>query len=187
MTSNVSCVWKQLSPASIPAHLAARSSHCLSVLNGRAYIFGGELEPRKPIGSELIVLDLKGERAAAARVLEADHLRAWPCARVGAAMVAHPPSKSLYLWGGRGGKEMKAIDVKTGNDEEGGQIDDVWRFDVEGEVWEKLSTHSSDASGSAFPEARSFHTMAASGDSLYVHEGCPSKGAYEMRIFNAQW
>lgn len=42
----------------IPSHLVGRSSHALAILANYAYIFGGEKEPRKPIGNELLVVDL---------------------------------------------------------------------------------------------------------------------------------
>ena len=168
---SLTCTWKQLALDGLPAHLAARSSHNLAVLHQQAYIFGGELKPRTPIGNELVVVDLHG---GPVRVLEPKPSQPWPSARVGAAMTSHPASNSLYLWGGRGGKDMSAIAVRTSNEDE---LDDVWKFDIQSEQWSKLSTRAKTESD--FPQARSFHTMTADADSLYVHAGCPAKGECE--------
>lgn len=35
-----------------------RSSHSLSVVGGRAYVYGGELQPREPVDSSMLVVDL---------------------------------------------------------------------------------------------------------------------------------
>jgi hypothetical protein len=56
----VNATWRNLQGASsaFPSYLATRSSHNLTILGGRAYIFGGEKEPRKPIGGELLIVDV---------------------------------------------------------------------------------------------------------------------------------
>ncbi|KAL8277854.1 hypothetical protein RQP46_009673 [Phenoliferia psychrophenolica] len=75
-------------------------------------------------------------------------------------IVSLPVGKKLYLWGGRGGKDMGTFDDK----------EDVWSFDSENEQWTPLVT-----TGER-PEQRSFHVLAACGDTLYLHAGCPPKG-----------
>lgn len=163
--------WRQLSLSGIPEHLAARSSHCLAVLNGKVYIFGGELQPRTPIGNELLIVDLHDGKT---RVLDGSDAATWPSSRVGASIVSHKSTNALYSWGGRGGKEMKPIEVKTKSEEK--DRDDVWKFDISTEIWSKLDTQAKE--DSAYPEARSYHAMTASGDALYIHAGCPSNGEH---------
>lgn len=67
----------------------------------------------------------------------------------------------MYLWGGRGGKEMKPLDSSS---------EDLWKFDSKRQEWEMLAT-----SGER-PEDRSFHTMTSDEENLYLHAGCPTSG-----------
>lgn len=53
------------STSSRSAHLASldtleRSSHSLAVAGGKAFVFGGELEPRNPVDADLAVVDIAG-------------------------------------------------------------------------------------------------------------------------------
>jgi N-acetylneuraminic acid mutarotase len=62
---------------------------------------------------------------------------------------------SLYLWGGRGGKDMGTF---SGDE-------DLWRMDTASETWESLATKGDK------PEQRSFHVMTTSAVSiLLAHE-----------------
>lgn len=54
-----------------------------------------------------------------------------------------PAGNSLYLWGGRGGKDMGTFSSE----------EDLWRFDTISETWESLKTTGDK------PEQRSFHVM----------------------------
>ena len=57
MTSKDLVTWSEIKPAnSIPE----RSSHGVSVVGDRLYVFGGEHSARNPIGSELHSLQLAG-------------------------------------------------------------------------------------------------------------------------------
>ena len=184
MAASLRATWQKVSLEGIPANLAARSSHNLALLAGKAYIFGGELQPRIPVGDEVLSIELpissiensSHEIQARANVLQrtsSDNAQKWPAARVGAAMKAHAPTHSLFLWGGRGGKEMKPIEVrKTSNDDE--KLEDVWRFDIDSLNWSQIRTNAN--KDSDFPIARSFHTLAVSDQKLYVHAGCPAEG-----------
>jgi hypothetical protein len=40
-----------------------RSSHNVSVIGQKAYIFGGEVEPRKPVDDQLDVISFSGSNA----------------------------------------------------------------------------------------------------------------------------
>jgi hypothetical protein len=77
------------------------------------------------------------------RVLAPPVEGSWPAARVGSSLVE--VAGKLYLWGGRGGKDMGVF----------GADEDLWTFDVQKESWESLNTTGEK------PEQRSFHVMAA--------------------------
>ena len=153
-----------------------RSSHSLSIVKGRAYIFGGEVQPREPVDNSMHILTLPSSS-----VVEADYksIPASPSApppRVGhtAAVVAD----RIYIFGGRGGKEMTPL-------EENGR---VWVFDTMTMSWSYLDP----AEKSPYPAPRSYHASVASehplavksstpGDSeiqhhgtLFIHAGCPT-------------
>lgn len=52
--------WQHIDIPSLP-----RSSHSLNVVEGRAYVFGGEVEPRKPVDNDMHVLVLPANSAPA--------------------------------------------------------------------------------------------------------------------------
>jgi hypothetical protein len=70
----------------------------------------------------------------------------WPAPRVGAASTVI--GSDIYLWGGRGGKEMNPLS----GGEEG-----PWRFDTISEEWTKLESKGDK------PEERSYHTLTNDG------------------------
>lgn len=64
----------------------------------------------------------------------------------------------------------------------------LWTLDAAAQEWNLLPA----ASGSSFPEARSFHAMTSNGkDSLYVHAGCPASGRlsdlWEFNVGSKVW
>ncbi|BGP40287.1 hypothetical protein JCM10450v2_004267 [Rhodotorula kratochvilovae] len=145
-------LWRPL--ASIDA--LQRSSHGVAVHGDKAFIFGGELMPRTPVDAIVTELNLLD---GSTRTLPAQSSSAsWPPSRVGATFVTS--GDKLYLWGGRGGK---AMDAHTG--ERG-----IWSFSPESGTWEELQTQGEQ------PEPRSFHTMVALNNTLYLHAGCPASG-----------
>ncbi|MCJ1398905.1 hypothetical protein MMC11_002106 [Xylographa trunciseda] len=164
-----------------------RSSHSLSIIKGRAYIFGGEVQPRKPAGNDVDVYTLPSST-----VIEADYKCAAakspngkgevPVPRVGhtAAAIAD----RIYVFGGRGGVDMKPLNEKGR----------VWVFDTLLNTWSYLDP----VPNSPYPEARSYHAAAASTHPLpckkdhtinavgspddeahgtiFIHGGCPESG-----------
>ena len=164
-----------------------RSSHTISVVKGRAYIFGGEIQPREPTDNEVHVytLPLSG-------VLEADYESVpaqpgvdggdVPSPRVGHTAVV--VLDRIYIFGGRGGKDMKPLDERGR----------VWEFDTKTNKW----SHIDPIEGSPYPEARSYHASASEEQSLlskqksigvidevtsttrygtvFIHGGCPVQG-----------
>ncbi|KAL8867969.1 MAG: hypothetical protein Q9174_005308 [Haloplaca sp. 1 TL-2023] len=164
-----------------------RSSHSLSLIKGLAYIFGGEEEPRQPVDNDMHVLTLPSPSVHEVdyKVIAAQGSPGKddvPAARVG--HTASVVGDRIYVFGGRGGKEMKAIE------EEGA----VWEYDTKFSKWARIVP----AKGSPCPDARSYHSStstshpqpiaedqnnAGDGDvdperhgTLFVHAGCTASG-----------
>ncbi|KAI0660617.1 galactose oxidase [Cubamyces menziesii] len=168
----------------------ARSSHCASISpSGLLVIYGGELTPRVPVDAGT------GHDAAPAGSLHAIDLqhgnisRKWltlspsspggdalghpavPEPRVGATTVWH--NDALYMWGGRGGKEMTPLDTHQAG---------VWKASLNlgqgshgpvGSVrWERVFATNEDGA----PTPRSYHTSVVHEGKIYIHAGCPETG-----------
>ncbi|KAI4249303.1 MAG: hypothetical protein L6R40_000761 [Gallowayella cf. fulva] len=182
-TMPLKATWRRL----ISASPLPRSSHALSVIKGKAYVFGGEELPRQPVDNDMHVLTLPSST-----VNEVDYKKVpatgstrddeVPAARVGhTAAAIHD---RIYVFGGRGGKSMEALD------EEGA----VWEYDTRLHHWTRLAP----VKGSSCPQARSYHsstatthpvpskqdrTEAAQGDAdpeahrtVFIHGGCTASG-----------
>ncbi|RPD65121.1 hypothetical protein L227DRAFT_280213 [Lentinus tigrinus ALCF2SS1-6] len=166
----------------------ARSSHCISVTkSGVLLVYGGELKPRTPVdtgsgndttprgalhafdlsksllsqGWKLLTPDTKHNASG-----EAD--QAIPEPRVGATTVWH--DNALYLWGGRGGKDMTPLEAYQAG---------VWKATVPSSQgpqqsvrWERIAAGNEDEA----PASRSYHTAVVHGGNIYVHAGCPASG-----------
>ncbi|KAL8765303.1 MAG: hypothetical protein Q9209_007578 [Squamulea sp. 1 TL-2023] len=182
-TMPLKATWRRL----VAASPLPRSSHSLSVVKGKAYVFGGEEKSRVPVGNDMHVLTLPSST-----VNEVDY-KALPAkgsagdTQVPAPRVGHTVSvinDRLYLFGGRGGKSMEALD------EEGV----VWEYDTTLDHWTQLAP----AQGSSYPQPRSYHSSAStvylppgqqynteaaqSGadpeayGTIFVHGGCTASG-----------
>ncbi|KAK4056665.1 hypothetical protein OIO90_002217 [Microbotryomycetes sp. JL221] len=88
----------------------ARSSHCISVHNDKAVIAFGEHQPRDPVDSNLVTIDLHTGK------LNVDSNERTPSKRVGAAWTRAPQGSDLFMWGGRGGKDMATFSEETKGD-----------------------------------------------------------------------
>ncbi|KAL8725262.1 MAG: hypothetical protein Q9166_007464 [cf. Caloplaca sp. 2 TL-2023] len=182
-TMPLKATWRRLTTSSpLP-----RSSHSLSVIKGKAYVFGGEEKPREPVDNHMHVLTLPSST-----VNEVDY-KAVPATgsagntEVPASRVGHTATvvnDRIYIFGGRGGKSMQALD------EQGA----VWEYDTRLDHWTQLAP----AKGSPCPPARSYHsststahplpnqedrTEAAQGDvdpeahgTIFIHGGCTASG-----------
>ncbi len=123
-----------------------RSSHSLSVITSKVYIFGGEEKPREPVDNHMHVFTLPSSEDD-----EVDYQVIPAEASAGAGdmpppRVGHTASKvddRIYIFGGRGGKEMKPL-------EERGR---VWVFDTKLNSWSFLDP----PDGSPSPASRSYH------------------------------
>ncbi|RDX51881.1 hypothetical protein OH76DRAFT_1462928 [Lentinus brumalis] len=166
----------------------ARSSHCIAVTkSGVLIVYGGELKPRIPIDSgaghdtiprgSLHAFDLaKSLLSQGWKLLTPDSnnfapgeaVVALPEPRVGAATVWL--GDALYLWGGRGGQDMSPLDPYQAG---------IWKATIHSSQgpqqsvrWERITAGNEDEA----PISRSYHTVVAHGDTLYVHAGCPDSG-----------
>ncbi|KAM7219996.1 nitrile-specifier protein 2 [Rhypophila decipiens] len=166
--------WEKISVPPLP-----RSSHSVDTVNGTVYIFGGEIEPRKPVDNDMHAVTLPSSGAQADYYAikakpagsvskpqeegkedkgkakdEGPELGSVPSPRVGhaTAVIGH----RIFLFGGRGGPDMTPL-------EENGR---VWIFDTRSRSWSCLDpvlpvAPQSSCSGPSVPPARSFHSAIA--------------------------
>ena len=141
--------WKRVSIAdALP-----RSSLSLSIVKGTAYIFGGEIRPREPVGNDVhsITLPPSGGTEADYKVIPAVGGEI-PQPRVG--HTANVIDDRIYVFGGRGGKEMVPL-AENGR---------VWVFDTVSKEWTFLEP----TKGCPYPEPRSYHASAATAYPLHT-------------------
>ena len=141
-TMPLKATWKRIPTDTI----LPRSSHSLSIIKSKAYIFGGEQQPREPVDNHVHVFTLQSANNDEVdyQVIQARATTdegAVPCPRVG--HTASVVDDRMYVFGGRGGKAMKPL-------EENGR---VWVFDTKMNQW----TYLDPAKGSPCPAARSYH------------------------------
>ena len=141
-TMPLKATWKRIPTDTI----LPRSSHSLSIVKSKAYIFGGEQQPREPVDNHVHVFTLQSAnndevdyQVVPAKGSSDDG--AVPSPRVG--HTASVVDDRIYVFGGRGGKAMKPL-------EENGR---VWVFDTKMKQWSYLDP----AKGSPYPAARSYH------------------------------
>lgn len=100
--------WKRI-PTDV--HLP-RSSHSLSIVKGKAYVFGGEVKPREPVDNDMHEFTLPQSEHdqvdyQAILAVSADGSDV-PAARVGHSSAVI--DDRIYIFGGRGGKEMQPLE-----------------------------------------------------------------------------
>jgi hypothetical protein len=147
----------------------ARSSHSLTATHeGLFLLYGGELEPRKPVDTAVTATDesqvvkgsvhsftLKDGKNPWVVLSTKPHPAAVPEPRVGATTVWDKATGSLYLWGGRGGVDMAPLEREQAGVWKG-HIDQTSPRFIE---WERLSASNEDNS----PAPRSYHTAVTYG------------------------
>lgn len=183
-TMPLKATWRRL----VTSRPLLRLSHSLSVVKGKAYMFGGEEQPNnQPVGNDMHVLTLPSST-----VNDVDY-QVIPCkgstkdSEVPAPRAGHTAAvvnDRIYVFGGRGGKSTEAL-------EENGA---VWEFDTKTTYWSRLNS----VKGSQHPKARYYHsststvhplpsqedhTEAAHGDidpeahgTIFIHGGCTASG-----------
>ncbi|KAL8655123.1 MAG: hypothetical protein Q9210_001070 [Variospora velana] len=182
-TMPLKATWKRL----VTSDPLRRSSHSLSVIKGKAYLFGGEEEPRQPVDNVMHVLTLPSSTVHDVDYKAFSAVATTANGEVPAPRVGHTAAvvgDRIYIFGGRGGKSMEAL-------EENGA---VWEYDIKLNQWSRLAP----VKGSSYPEARSYHcststvhplpshedrTEAAHGNmdpeahgTVFVHGGCTTSG-----------
>ncbi|KAI4123020.1 MAG: hypothetical protein LQ338_005489 [Usnochroma carphineum] len=182
-TMPLKATWQRL----VTSRPLPRSSHSVSVIKGKAYVFGGEEEPRRPVDTDMHVLTLPSSTVGEVDYKALPAQAATESGDVPAPRIGHTAAAvddRIYMFGGRGGKSMEALK------EEGA----VWEYDTKLNKWSCLWP----VKGSPFPEARSYHsststvhplpshedrTEAAHGDTdpeahgtIFVHGGCTASG-----------
>lgn len=179
-----------------------RSSHSLSVIKGRAFVFGGEEKPRQPVDNDIHAFTLPSSEVDS----QADYIH-YPAVgkdngEVPAPRLGHTASvidDRIYVFGGRGGKDMKPL-------EENGR---VWVYDTMSKHWSFLDP----VKGSMFPAPRSYHAAAATEyplaapnmkaevqlgptepdahGTIFIHGGCPGSGreadVWAFDVASATW
>lgn len=134
----------------------ASTSHSLSIVKGRAYIFGGEIVPRRPVDNEMHIITIPSSGVAEAdyQVISGKDVNA-PSPRFG--HTATVISDRIFIFGGRGGNAKEFL-------QENGR---VWIFNTTFNAW----SHIDPAEGSPHPKARSYHASAATEHPLTVKSG----------------
>ncbi|PON46027.1 BTB-kelch protein [Parasponia andersonii] len=127
----------------------ARSSHAVTIVGQKAYVFGGEFSPRVPVDNDIHVFDLQDTTWSVA-----DATGDVPPPRVGVTMAAVGPT--IYVFGGR--------------DSEHKELNELYSFDTRTNKWALLS------SGDVGPPHRSYHSMTADDRHVYVFGGCGNAG-----------
>jgi len=135
-----------------------RSSQVVAVLSQTVCIFGGEVEPRTPLDSQIDLLSISDTPPH----LDTKSFDTAPSPRVGTASAV--ANGNMYIFSGRGGVDMAPV-------EENGA---VWSYDLARSSWTQLDP--ADKS-QPYPPARSYHCSTSDGqNTLFIHAGCPQKG-----------
>ncbi|KAG0562777.1 hypothetical protein KC19_9G170600 [Ceratodon purpureus] len=164
MASSLQAKWREVTqPSGAPV---ARSSHAVAIVGKKAYVFGGEFEPRVPLDNDIHVFDLDTHEWS---VMEATGEK--PSPRVGVAMVA--VDTIVYVFAGR--------------DKEHKELNEFYAFDTVTGIWKLLS------SGSKSPPHRSYHAIAAheGRKQVFTFGGCGENGRlndlWSFDIASSQW
>ncbi|PYH99834.1 galactose oxidase [Aspergillus ellipticus CBS 707.79] len=154
MATKIPGQWQKV----LEAGLLQRSSQVLSLIDGTAYVFGGELRPREPRDNDVHAITLTGAPTLTTTTATPHS----PSPRVGTASTTL--HNKLYIFSGRGGVAMAPID----------EAGSLWEFNPSTSTWTHITPSQST---DPYPAARSYHAMTSDGtDKLYIHAGCPEKG-----------
>ncbi|XP_022758912.1 nitrile-specifier protein 5 [Durio zibethinus] len=127
----------------------ARSSHALTIVGQKAYVFGGEFTPRVPVDNKLYVFDLNTLTWSVAEVTGDV-----PPPRVGVTMAT--VGETIYVFGGRDSTHK--------------ELNELYSFDTSTNKWNLLTSDDSS------PAHRSYHSMTGDDRHVYVFGGCGVAG-----------
>ncbi|KAL9602784.1 MAG: hypothetical protein Q9219_001627 [cf. Caloplaca sp. 3 TL-2023] len=136
-----------------------RSSHSLSIIKGKAYIFGGADQPRHLVSNAMHVLTLPSSTVKDIDYKKLPVQSSAADSEVPAARVGHSAavvSDRIYVFGGQGEESMEAL-AENGT---------VWGYDTKLDYWTRLNP----AKGSPSPPARWNHSSAVSVHPLPSHQ-----------------
>lgn len=144
--SQLKAQWQRIDNTPLP-----RSSHSLSVVAGRAYIFGGEINPREPVDNDMHIITLPATHGTTQADYHAIPARPQaPSLDVPEKRVGHTAAvigDRIFVFGGRGGKDMKPLEEKGR----------VWIYNTQTDSW----TYLDPIPGTPYPAARSYHSSIA--------------------------
>eukprot|EP00386_Alphamonas_edax_P007310 GDKI01024293.1.p1 GENE.GDKI01024293.1~~GDKI01024293.1.p1 ORF type:complete len:374 (-),score=113.52 GDKI01024293.1:105-1145(-) len=151
--------WRQLTSVN-NTYPPARSSHSVSCVmdyekGDKIYVFGGEHEPRVPMGSDMWCYDLQKETWEKLEVTGVA-----PEARV--AHSAAVVGGVIYIFGGR----TALADACA--------LNDMYAFDTHTRTWTTVHTH--DATSTHIPPPRSYHAVSVLKTNIYLFGGCGQEG-----------
>ncbi|KIY02700.1 uncharacterized protein Z520_01165 [Fonsecaea multimorphosa CBS 102226] len=139
-----------------------RSSHAVTVIGSNAYIYGGEINPRKPVNSDIHTVRLAEVQNDEGLVSKIASSSSGPSPRVGVLSTA--VNGKLYVFSGRGGIAMSPIEEKGS----------LWVFDPAEEQWASVGPQDETL---PHPQGRSYYALTSDGhDTIFLHAGCPEKG-----------
>ncbi|CAG8949848.1 hypothetical protein HYFRA_00004175 [Hymenoscyphus fraxineus] len=144
-THPLTAKWTRIDAPPLP-----RSSHTLSVIAGRGYIFGGEINPREPVDNDMHIITLPSGTVTSADYRAIPAKPELPGGDIPEKRVGHTAAvigERIFIFGGRGGKDMKPL-------EENGR---VWIYNTRVDAW----TYLDPLPNTPFPEARSYHSSVA--------------------------
>lgn len=171
-TQPLSATFKRISsPAFLP-----RSNHSLTVLAGRAYIFGGEDEDGKLAGDEVHIVTLplkkKGNHAGEVDYKCVPSLGEGEDGKVPGPRAGHMAAaigERIHVFGGKG-TDGQAIE----------EMGRVWVFDTNTLGWSYIDP-ASDTSTTSVPQAR-YHHGAASSEHPLPQTNASSKASYSEQL-----
>jgi len=141
-----------------------RSSHSVTHLNNKLYVFGGENDPRSPISSDVHIYDLGSKSWSVVRPSEGA-----PKSRL--AHTTTDLNEKLFVYGGR--------------DANGVNLNELHVFDTENNTWQSVAVNQDEGIA-----GRSYHTATRFNhdqSKFFVFGGCSDKGRLnELLEFDAQ-
>jgi len=151
--------WKKMKIANDDLNkiIGSRSSSQISVINKKLYLFGGENIPRIPSNSNLYMIDFSVKQP----IYHWQEIKTFgkkPPKRLGHSQIAI--NNFIYIFGGRQGISMNEL-----------PLNDLWKFDVLNSKWIEINQYDNIA-----PSKRSFHTMTAIKNFIYIYGGCGQNG-----------
>lgn len=151
-------------------NVSKRSSHTLNFINSKIYVFGGEHIARYPINNNLLVFDAKENKWSEIESPQA------PSPRMGHSSCSL--KGTLFIFGGRTGIDMNET-----------SLNDLYSYDVNTNTWTLLCPGGDSVD---LPVKRSYHTMAALKNKLYIFGGCSTNHGrlndlYEFDLEKRKW